>query len=588
MADGAAAGFDTDVLVVGLGPAGATAALALATYGVGVIGITRHDWVSNSPRAHITNQRAMEVFRDLGVARDIDRYGSPWDHMGDTLFTTSFAGPEIARIRTWGTGDARHGDYVRASPEAMRDVPQPFLEAVVLEAAAARGAQVLLRTEYLGHEEDELGVTVLLRERRTGREYRVRARYLIGADGAGSRVLTAAGLGVEGRMGRASTAYVQFEADLSRYVAHRPSILYWVLDPSAGHGEIGMGLLRAVRQWDRWIAGWGYDPERGEPDFSRDAVVRQIRTLVGDPALEPTVVGTSTWQVNEAWAPVYGTARVLCAGDAVHRHPPSNGLGSNTCVQDAFNLAWKLAYAVRGDAGPALVGSYTDERAPVGAQIVARANRSRVEFGPVRAALRTAEGSTESMLALLRDPGERGVAARADLAAAIRGKDGEFNAHGVELNQRYRSRAVIEDPHQATDPIAVDEELFAIATTRPGAKLPHAWLVGTDGRRRSTLDLVGHGRFTVITGLSGTVWREAVDRIALPYLDCVVVGLRGAEDLYFEWAGIREIAEDGALLVRPDGYISWRSSLGVADVAAAAEVLATALDAVLDRGAVPR
>ena len=118
------AGFDTDVVVVGLGPAGGVAATALATYGVRVHVVTVYNWTANTPRAHITNQRAVEVLRDLGVEQEARRDATPWEWMGDTLFTTSLAGPEIARLRTWGTGDERIGDYLQGSPCAMLDLPQ--------------------------------------------------------------------------------------------------------------------------------------------------------------------------------------------------------------------------------------------------------------------------------------------------------------------------------------------------------------------------------------------------------------------------------------------------------------------------------
>ncbi len=152
--------------------------------------------------------------------------------------------------------------------------------------------------------------------------------------------------------------------NLTQYVEHRPSILYWIFNSHAGFGEIGMGLLRAIRPWEEWIAGWGFDMAAGEPDLSDEKVIDQIRTLVGDPNLEPEILTKSLWYVNQQHATRYSEGRVFCGGDAVHRHPPSSGLGSNTSMQDAFNLAWKIAFAVKGYAGPGLLESYSDERAP--------------------------------------------------------------------------------------------------------------------------------------------------------------------------------------------------------------------------------
>lgn len=575
--------FDTDVFVVGTGPAGATTALALATYGVRVKMVTMFNWLANSPRAHITNQRAMEVLRDLGVEDEVVRAATPWEQMGDTLFTTSLAGQEIARLRTWGTGDKRKGDYVQGSPCTMLDLIQPEMEAILLKHAAARGAHISFNTEYLRHEQDRDGVTVHLKDLPSGNEYSVRARFLVGADGARSKVVEEIGLPIEGEMARAGTAYVIFNADLSRYVAHRPSILQWIATPEAGFGEIGMGLLRAIRPWDQWIAGWGFDMAKGAPDLSPEAVLHKIRLLVGDPELEVQVEKSSTWYVNQAYATEYSRGRVFCAGDAVHRHPPSSGLGSNTCIQDGFNLAWKLAYVVKGHASEALLETYSVERAPIGKQIVLRANQSRKDYAQLKDCFNFGGGvdTVQKLLERMRDPSPAGVEVRMNLQKALELKNSEFNAQGVELNQRYQSSAVVPDPALGEEVWQRDKEQYLQATTRPGAKTPHSWLVNEKGIRVSTLDVVGKGQFTLLTGLAGRAWVRAAKALSKSYLNVVVTGETGTADPYCDWQAVREIHEAGALLVRPDGYIAWRQSGAVWDEADAHEQLERVLSAVL-------
>lgn len=577
-------GFDTDVVVVGLGPAGGIAATALASYGVRVHAVTVFPWVANGPRAHITNQRAVEVLRDLGLEEDARKQATPWDQMGDTLFTTSLAGEEIIRLQTWGTGDLRYGDYLKGSPCTMLDLPQPQMEPILINAAASRGAVISFNTEYLDHTQDEDGVTIRLRDGRTGQVFTQRARYLLGFDGARSRIVEQLGLPLEGELARAGTAYIRFRADLTRYVEHRPSILYWIFNSKAGFGEIGMGLLRAIRPWEEWIAGWGFDMAAGEPDLSDDKVIAQIRTLVGDPSIEPEIVSKSLWYVNQQHATRYSEGRVLCGGDAVHRHPPSSGLGSNTSMQDAFNLAWKVAFAVKGYAGPGLLESYSDERAPVGKQIVARANQSRKDYAGLREWFdHDSEDPVTSGLKKLKAPTPEGVAVREQLYQALELKNTEFNAQGVELNQRYESVAVLPDPSVGEEEWAQHRELYLQATTRPGAKLPHAWLVGPDGRRVSTLDVTGKGQMTLLTGLAGVAWKQAADKLDLPLLRTVVIGEPGTIDPYGYWERIREIPEAGALLVRPDGYIAWRHNGEVWDTDVALQLVETALCRVLDR-----
>lgn len=575
--------FDTDVLVIGTGPAGITTTLALASQGVRVRAVTMFNWLANSPRAHITNQRAMEVLRDLGVEQEVIRQATPWEQMGDTLITTSLAGEEIARLRAWGTGDLRKGDYVQGSPCTMVDLIQPEMEAILVKAAAERGAQLSFSTEYLGHEQDDEGVTSRLRDTLTGREYTVRSKFLVGMDGARSKVVEELELPIEGEMSRAGTAYVIFNADLSKYVAHRPSILQWIANPIAGFGEIGMGLLRAIRPWDQWIAGWGFDMSKGEPDLSDATVLQRIRTLVGDPDLEVDLKRSSIWYVNQAYATQYSKGRVFCGGDATHRHPPSSGLGSNTCMQDGFNLGWKLAYVVKGYAGRELLESYSLERAPVGKQIVARANQSRKDYAPFKDCFQFNNGidSVEKLLAHVKAPTPEGVETRQKLQAALELKSYEFNAQGVELNQRYESSAVIPDVDQQEEVWKQDPVLYLQATTRPGAKIPHAWLVNKEGHRISTLDVVGKGSFTLVTGLAGRAWVDAAKELNQPFLKVVVTGERGTADPYCDWQRIREIHEAGALLVRPDGVVAWRSVDSVWDFEQASTELKKALSQVL-------
>lgn len=575
--------LDTDVVVIGTGPCGAAAALALATYGVRVHVATKWNWLANSPRAHITNQRTMEVLRDLDVEAEATGYATDWNLMGETLFTTSLAGEEVARLRTWGTGDSRIGDYLTGSPCPMLDIPQPYMEPVLVKNAGERGASFAFNTEYLDHQQDADGVTVTLRDRLTDREYTVRAKYLVGADGARSKVFTDAGLSIEGAMGRAGTVYTLFHADLTRFVAHRPSILHWIMTPGAGYGEIGMGTLRAIRPWHTWIAGWGYDINGPAPDLRPEAVLPRIKEMIGDDTVEVDIETVTTWQINQAWAPVYSSGRVFCGGDAVHRHPPSSGLGSNTSIQDAFNLAWKLAFVVKGWAASELLDTYTAERAPVGEQIVARANQSRVDYGPINDCFRTT-GQADPVaagLAKLRDPSPEGARVRRELHAALELKNTEFNAQGTELNQRYTSTAVIVDPDNASEIWKRDQNLYLQATTRPGAKLPHAWLVDAAGQRISTLDVVGKGKFSLLTGLSGTAWANATAKLDLPMLRTVVIGAADTRDPYTEWSSRSEIDETGAILVRPDGYVAWRHTAPVWDDGEAFEQLRTALSGLL-------
>jgi 2,4-dichlorophenol 6-monooxygenase len=570
----AAGDIETDVLVIGSGPAGGAAALALATLGVHHMVITKYRWTANTPRAHITNQRTMEIFRDLGLEADVLAQGTPHELMGDTVFCTSLAGDELGRVRTWETHPAREADYVQASPSPNCDIPQTLLEPVIISHAASRGSRIRFDTEYTGLVQDADGVTVCARDRVTGAEYSIRARYVIGADGGRSAVAADVGLPFEGQMDIAGSMNIVFHADLSRYVAHRPSVLYWVLQPGADIGGIGLGLVRMVRPWNEWLIVWGYDISQPPPEVDEEMATRIVHQLVGDDTVPVTLRGVSLWGNNKMYATGYRSGRVFCAGDAVHRHPPSNGLGSNTSIQDSWNLAWKLAYVLRGTAGEALLDSYDAERAPVGRQVVLRANKSIEEFGPIFAALGLADATGPALMQARIDGRSANTAdgrrQRADLRAALELKDYEFNAHGVELGQRYRSGAVVSD---GTDEPGYDRdpELYYHPTTWPGARLPHVWLA-RGGHKVSTHDLAGKGRFCLLTGIAGEAWAEAAAtagaKLGVEVAAYVIGPGREYIDVYEDWSRAREVGEDGCVLVRPDAHVAWRSAGLVAGPAA--------------------
>jgi len=580
-------GFDTDVLVVGSGPAGASAALFLSTYGIRVRLITKYGAPADTPRAHITNQRTVEALRDMGVEERLMREATPWELMSNTTFCTSLAGEELGRVPSWGTAPDRHADYVLQSPCSMVDAPQTIVEPILIEEAQKRGAKIRFDSEYLSHEQDAGGVTSRVRDRLSGHEHTVRSRYLIGADGARSKVADHLDLPFEGPGPVSGALGIIFEADLSRFVEHRPSVLYWMLQPGADKQGVGLGVLRMVKPWHEWMLMWGYDPAEGPPELTEEFIRELAVQLVGSDDFEMKVKSSSPWTVNHHFATTIAKGRVFCAGDAIHRHPPTNGLGSNTSVQDSYNLCWKLAHVIRGTARPSLLDSYDAERAPVARQIVERANQSIADTGRIVEALELTDTSDASVLdehlAARKEPGEKGERIRRALREAIAYKSFEFNAHGVEHNQRYASGAVVPDG-SGPEEFARDSQLYAQPTTRPGAKLPHTWVTHL-GRRVSTLDLGGKGEFSIVTGIGGEPWLKAAAALAVERgltLRPVSIGPgEEYEDTYGTWSELAQVADGGVLLVRPDLYVAYRHATAPASPEEAHRLLSDALTAVL-------
>jgi len=579
--------IETDVLVVGSGPAGSSMAALLATYGVDNTLVTKYRWLSDTPRSHITNQRTMEVMRDLGLEDQCMLYATGQKLMGHNVFCTSLAGEELGRLYTWGNHPYSWARHRLASPTEMNDLPQNLLEPIIFGAACTRGTKARLNTEYLSHVQDQDGVTAMVRDRASGDDYPIRAKYLIGADGGRSQVAEDVGLPMHGKMGVAGSINIVFEGDLSKYVAHRPSVLYWILQPGSNVGGIGMGLVRMVRPWNEWLIVWGYDITQPAPEVTEDFARSVAHSLIGDDSIPLTIKSVSLWTVNHMYALAYAKGRVFCMGDAVHRHPPSNGLGSNTSIQDAFNLAWKMALVLRGQASPTLLDTYSVERAPIGKQIVDRANKSIDEFGPIFDALGLLSTSDpvamKANMASRKEDTPLAAERRKKLREAIAYKVYEFDAHGVEMNQRYQSAAVVSDgtPEPAFNE---DAELVAQATTWPGARLPHVWLE-KDRKALSSLDLAGAGRFTLLTSIGGDAWVLAAEEVSVQTgvaIEAVTIGPGcDVEDPFGDWARAREVEDNGCVLVRPDHHVAWRS-MGASTTALSdlTQVMSTILGAV--------
>ena len=559
---------ETDVLIVGAGPAGAICSLLLGDLGVRSLMINKYPATSPGPRAHITNQRAMEILRDLGLESAAIALATPQEMMGH-VFATSMVGEEFGRIHSWSNHPTAKAVHDLASPCAMCDLPQLYFEPLVVAQCALRGSDVRFQTEYLSHEQDADGVTATLRDGLTGAEYQVRAKYLVGADGARSKVADHIGLPFEGQMalGDSGSLNIEFTADLTELAQHRPSDMFWLLQSGSGLDGIGVGVLRMVRPWTKWVCVWGYDLASGPPEPSDAQAIAVVQKLIGTDTIPVRIDAMSTWTINQQYAVRNSFGRVFCMGDAVHRHTPMGGLGLNTSVQDAYNLAWKLAAVVKGAAGPGLLGTYDAERSPVARQIVDRAFESLTTLPPMFAAMGIPPAPTEAdmlaAVAALKQPTAEAAGRRAGLRTAMDATlIGFGGGYGVEMNQRYTSRAIVADgtpePEFQQDPV-----WYYQASSRPGAHLPHAWL--TSGTERvSTLDLCGKGKFTLLTGLAGSAWAMAAAQTSRELGIDIQVRIIGPGqpwvDSWGDFAAVSEIDEAGALLVRPDMFVAWRSN----------------------------
>ncbi|KAE8372129.1 FAD binding domain-containing protein [Aspergillus bertholletiae] len=556
--------MDVPVLIIGAGPSGATTALLLARLGVRSLVISRHHSTANTPRAHIFNQRAMEVLRDAGVEAQCNEIATSMEHMEHSSFLDRLSGQEYGRLWAWGNKPGQKGNYETASPCRMSDLPQSYLEPILVEEARKAGAEFRFYTEFVRLEQHEHGVRTTICDRSSGEESTVTSSYLLGCDGARSAVLDALQIPVTGR--QLNTAFnVHIQADLSRYIAHRPGSLNWVLNPEAPDWS-AVGNFRMVRPWTEWVVSMHPARKDGQPFAPTEAdIIQRLHQMIGDTTVPIKILSAFQWTINDQVASTWQQGRVLCIGDATHRHPPINGLGSNTCISDAFNLAWKLAYVILGRAHPRLLDSLTVERKPVGDAIVRRANNGMEAHRLLWDIIGLDQPSRAEALRLLAEDSAAGRKKRASWFTAMKDMEDEVQALGIQMNQIYLDSPAIaaETDDIAPDFGSLDPLREVKLSTFPGYHLPHVWLA-RDGQspRVSTLDLAGQGRFALFTGVGGNCWRVAADELTRSLnvpLVAYTIGF-GCEylDCYREWEQIRGVQEDGVVLVRPDHFVAWR------------------------------
>jgi 2,4-dichlorophenol 6-monooxygenase len=395
---------EVPVLIAGGGPAGLSAAVLLAQRGVEVLLVERRGFDARFPRAHLLNVRTMEIFAEMGAADDIYALAPPDDRWRKVVWYTSVAGPtplhglKIGEVPAWGGGpDAER--YAAASPRRFTNLPQLRLDPLLWRHASAccpgriRGYQELTSVEQ--HEPG--GVTATILDRTSGTERRVRARYLIAADG-GRVSGNLLGVDCDGPRAIRTVVSCHISTDMSAW--SEPDALLCHLIHPRGRGRNTGGLQslgpgRYGRQSPEWavaVSAFADDPAT----LDEDTLLERARDSLGLPPGHPvTLHAVSRWQYEGVVARQFRAGSAFLVGDAAHRHPPTGGLGLNCAVQDVHNLAWKLAAVLRGQAGDALLDSYDTERRPVAAFYTAHALENAGRHAPIGAALGLRPSMTE-------------------------------------------------------------------------------------------------------------------------------------------------------------------------------------------------
>ncbi len=557
------------VLIVGGGGCGLSMSIFLSNLGVRSLLLERNHEVVGQPRAHILNQRSMEIFRQHGIDQRVYERGAPLECMERIVFCTSLGGDGPLDRKSLGSLDGYGGGglrerYAADSPCRATNLPLMQLEPLLRAMAESRKpGELRFHHELLAFAQDSGGVTATVRDHARGAEYRVRAQYLVAADG-GKTVGRALGVEMQGprRLRRMINTF--FSADLSSWIDDDGALIHYILSPDGTGVWSAGGLVKSgPTRWDRHSESWVLFREvsADDPDaLDETTLLPRLRELLRIPDLDARIHKVALWDIEGVVAKSYRAGRVFLAGDAAHRHPPVSALGLNTAFGDAHNLAWKLALVLSGKVPDRFLDTYEPERQPVGARVAEWALNGFRTRSILDAAIGLITGDREAnrraFEALLADTPD-GATRRAIFAEALRIQRIGPQAHDMEIGYTYEKGALVSDgtPPPTRDPMAGDYRPCA----RPGSRLPHAW-VENGGERLSTHDLVGIDKFLLI---GGDVWRSAAaEATSTLGVQVDFAPLRVPR-------GLLGVLDDGAVLVRPDAHIGWRCPRAARDPATA-------------------
>lgn len=516
---------DTPVLISGGGLVGLSTAMFLARHDITSTVVERMTEPSRLPRAAFFHMRTLELFREAGVEAAVrEQSEREFTPDGAVVAVESLAGRQIsAFIPSLNEG------VEALSPCRRLFVSQPGLEPILRGRAEKAGAQILAGHELTTVAQSANGVKATVSNVESDTRRTIDAQYLVCAEGGRSSLREQLGIAMDGRGVFSNSITIYFKADLSPLLAGRNLSLIYVVNRALS------GFFRLEKNGRRGFLAVNVvgdpvaEPERAANaavDVSEQRLIELVRAAAGVPDLAVEIEGVARWRCTANLARRYREGRTFLVGDAAHVMPPTGGFGGNTGVHDAHNLAWKLALVLKGIAGPGLLDTYEDERRPTG--------RFTVEQAYTRYVTRSAP----YLMATDFEP----VA----------------NDFEIELGYRYRSSAVAAEagsPDGREDP--------RTSRGRPGSRAPHLWL-RSNGAQISTLDLFGDG-FVLLGGPKGGGWAKSFARSVMAFSGLTtrsyVIGGTEILDPSGDFADAFGIGPHGASLIRPDGFVAWRSTV---------------------------
>lgn len=505
----------TQVLIVGGSLVGLSMSLFLSQQGIASLVVERHPGTSIHPRLSGVMPRSLELFRSVGVEQAIRQVEPPFPQEGFLPVMESLLGKELDRLME------DMSDFMTdESPSRGSIVAQDVLEPVLRARAEQMGGDLRYAHELVSFEQDEQGVTATIRERNSGATRQVRASFLVAADGGGSGVRQQLGIQRHGVGTLAQVVSIIFEADLIEQFRKRHAIMCFIKNATLPFASMvpyeGSSARPPVFRLDI-----PYDPgvETLEA-YDEERCLSLIRAAVGAPDLSARIKTVLSWEMAARIADHFQQGRVFLVGDAARVQPPTGGLGGNTGISEAHNLAWKLAAVLRGEASQALLATYDQERRPL------------------------ADLTTEqvALLSRQRQQGHEAIT---------------VNTLALSMGYRYPTGAVIAESGDDLPLLQAPQKWHG----EPGTRAPHLVLTRA-GQPLSTLDLFDR-HFVLLVGEEGQGWLPAAHAAAAQLHISLQVYQLGTDlvDVQGKFLPAYGISATGATLVRPDGFIAWRSQV---------------------------
>src|SRR5947209_10581356 len=508
----------TPVLIVGGGLVGLSTSLFLSWHGIHSLLVERHPSTAIHPRAIGMTPRTMELFRSVGVVEAIRKVESPFPEESNVLLVESLVGQVFDNLQD----EAELGDLF-IGPVPGSAIAQDVLEPVLRARAECLGGDLRFGTELVAFEQDEEGITATIRERESGGTRMIRAQFLVAADGSHSGIRQELGIGKHGAASLFHCISMIFEADLMELFRKRHAVMCFLSNDTIASGALVPYPGSSARP-DLFRLDVGYDPEEETlADYPESRCLQLIRAAVGIPDLPVQLKTVMAYEAYELVADRFQQGRVFLVGDAARTQPPSGGLGGNTGIAEAYNLAWKLAAVLRGEAGEGLLATYDAERRPL------------ADYTAEQMALLSQQRQTEGSAGITVDPVIVNTGCRYSQGAIVR-EEGDENPPPIQHPARWKGQ--------------------------PGIHAPHL-VFEREGKPISTLELFG-SHFVLLVGPAGQHWKDAArstqDVLHLP-LDSYQIGGEAGDliDAANTFCDAYGITAPGAVIVRPAGFIGWRS-----------------------------